>query len=61
MLKDLLSKFYSVDPTKVVLIVQLVILLAFIFASVAASQVALAGFADGGMPGSPAARSLIGY
>jgi hypothetical protein len=52
MSKEMLYKlFIEVDPAKVVLAVQLLILAAFVFGVLASHGVALAGFADGGMGG----------
>jgi hypothetical protein len=49
MSKNLLYKLSAVEPAKIVFVVQMIILLAVILATLAAHDVALAGFADGGI------------
>jgi hypothetical protein len=49
MLKHLIYKLSAVETAKIIFVVQLVILLAVILATLAAHDVALAGFADGGI------------
>lgn len=59
MLKEMLYKFYAVNPTKAMLVIQFVLLVAVLALTLAAHDVALAGFADGGIGGGgPKATSI---
>jgi F0F1-type ATP synthase assembly protein I len=52
MFNDLFTKLYTAaNPAKVALLIQLLVLVAFIIALAASQNIALAGFADGGIGG----------
>lgn len=62
MLRELLYKFYVANPTKAMLVIQFIMLAAILALTLAAQDVALAGFADGGIGGGPKATGIwIGF
>lgn len=58
MLKETLYKFYLANPTRAILVVQFVLLIAILAITLAAQDVALAGFCDGGIGGGPNPTSI---